>query len=154
VHYTDAGTVSRHYRRRPPLDGVAAGLAATAAMSGVLVAAAAAGMMRDQPPVLIARKFLPNLPEPLLQASSWVAHFGYGAAGGVLHHVVQRSRPSVAKGAAYGLALWAASYEGWVPVAGVLPPAHADDRRRVATMVTAHLVYGAVLGALARRPRR
>ncbi|MDQ1512606.1 MAG: hypothetical protein QOC59_448 [Microbacteriaceae bacterium] len=122
-------------------------------MSVVLVAAAAAGLMRDQPPVLIVRKFLPNLPEPLVQAASWTAHFGYGVAGGVLHDVLLRARPTPANGVAFALALWAASYEGWVPVAGVLPPAHADDRRRVATMIAAHVVYGATLGALTGRRR-
>jgi hypothetical protein len=125
---------------------------ATGAMSGVLLAAAAAEVMREQPPVLIVRKFLPNLQEPLVQAASWAAHFAYGAAGGALHHAVLL-RSSPAAGAGYGLLLYAGSYEGWVPVAGILPPAHADDRRRVAVMVAAHLVYGAVLGARRSRGR-
>ena len=53
-------------------------------------------------------------------------------------------------GATYGFLVWAAGYEGWVPMLGILPPAHRDRRSRVATMMLAHLVYGSVLGRLLR----
>jgi hypothetical protein len=43
------------------------------------------------------------------------------------------------------------SYEGWVPAAGIMPPAHRDRPSRSATMVVAHAVYGAVLGLWTRR---
>lgn len=60
---------------------------------------------------------------------------------------------NAATGAAFGLAVWAAGYEGWVPAMGVLPPAHRDKRSRALTMLAAHLVYGAVLGVASRRAR-
>jgi hypothetical protein len=41
-----------------------------------------------------------------------------------------------------------------VPLLGALPPAHLDDRRRQASMVAAHVVYGLVLGAVTARRRR
>ncbi|MDH2445442.1 hypothetical protein QDR37_15960 [Amnibacterium sp. CER49] len=140
----------RDDRPAPLPSGAAAGLAATLAMSGLLVAAKALGALPKQPPVLLVKKVLPNLPEAVAQPLSWAAHLGYGAVGGALLPVLLR-RVTPARGLAYGLAIYAASYEGWVPVAGVLPPAHADDRRRVATMLAAHVVYGAVLGRLLRR---
>jgi hypothetical protein len=136
----------------PPLAGVAAGVAATLAMSGLLVAAKALGALPKQPPVLIVEKVLPNLPEAVAQPLSWAAHLGYGAVGGAVLPVLLR-RVTPVRGLAYGLLIYLGSYEGWVPVAGVLPPAHADDRRRVVTMLAAHVVYGAVLGRLLARRR-
>jgi len=56
-------------------------------------------------------------------------------------------------GAAYGLAVWFASYEGWVPKLGALPHAHRDRWDRQAMMIGAHVAFGAVLGAIAARPR-
>lgn len=44
---------------------------------------------------------------------------------------------------------WLVNYGGWIPVLGILPPPHRDRTDRQATMIVAHLVYGAVLGALA-----
>jgi hypothetical protein len=53
-----------------------------------------------------------------------------------------------------GLAVWAVSYQGWIPALGILPKASEDRPARPAVMVTAHVVYGAVLGALEERLRR
>jgi hypothetical protein len=50
--------------------------------------------------------------------------------------------------------VWLAGYEGWLPMMGILPPAHRDDRGRVGTMVAAHLVFGAALGFVLRRRAR
>ena len=56
---------------------------------------------------------------------------------------------------AFGLGVWAVSYLGWIPALGLLPPPYRDNPRRAWTTLTAHLVYGAVLGAgLSRRERR
>ena len=53
-----------------------------------------------------------------------------------------------------GLSVWAVSYQGWVPALGILPKASEDRPARPAVMVAAHVVYGAVLGALEQRLRR
>jgi hypothetical protein len=55
---------------------------------------------------------------------------------------------------AVGEAVYAVSYAGWVPAFGALPAADRDRRPRQLAMATAHLVYGAVLGALDDRWRR
>jgi len=134
------------------LRGVAAGLVATVAMSTFMVAAERAGMMPGLPPRRIVDRFAPGLGEPAADVATVVSHAGYGAvAGAAFGSVAAGRRWVVPAGTAFGVLLWASGYEGWVPLANVLPPAHRDHRGRVITMVSAHLVYGSVLGALLRR---
>jgi uncharacterized membrane protein YagU involved in acid resistance len=57
----------------------------------------------------------------------------------------------VGTGALYGLALWLVSYQGWIPALGLLPPPEQDAQGRTMAMIAAHLVYGAMLGWMARR---
>jgi hypothetical protein len=40
------------------------------------------------------------------------------------------------------------SYAGWIPTLGILPEPSRDRKDRVASMVTAHLVYGVTLDRL------
>lgn len=136
-----------------PVRGGVGGVTATVAMSAVMLCAERLGMMTGQPPRLIIDRFAPGLNDSLATAAAALFHCMYGAAAGALYAAVTPAdRVSARWGAGYGLLLWAAGYEGWVPIAGVLPPAHRDDRRRVITMISAHLVYGYVLGRqLARR---
>jgi hypothetical protein len=56
-----------------------------------------------------------------------------------------RSRAGLA-GAVFGSMVWAASYMGWVPALGIMPPAHRDRPDRPWSMLTAHWIYGATLG--------
>jgi hypothetical protein len=65
-------------------------------------------------------------------------HFGYGTAMGMLYGAAfQRALPGGAGGASYGLGVWAASYLGWLPAAGVLPPATRMHRGRNVLMSVA-----------------
>ena len=50
-------------------------------------------------------------------------------------------------GSMAGVAVWAASYFGWIPAMGVLSPAHRHPPARNALMIAAHLVWGAVTAA-------
>ncbi len=54
--------------------------------------------------------------------------------------------PPALAGAGFGLAVWAGSYLGWLPAAGILRPATEHPPRRVALMIAAHLVWGASAG--------
>ncbi len=137
---------------RDVVTGAATGLVATLAMSGVLVLAARRGLLKEPPPRAIVRTALPGLSEEAVDLGAIVAHLGYGSAAGVLHRAL--GAPGPAGSVLYGLGLYTASYEGWVPVLGALPPAHLDDRARQASMIAGHVVYGAVLGVLAARRRR
>lgn len=106
--------------------------------------------------------------EPEQRAATIAGHFAYGAACGALYGAVGERLPGrpAAKGAAFGLAVWAGSYLGWVPAVGLLPPATREPRERVALMIAAHVVFGAATGLLfdalahradgrrAARPRR
>ncbi|MCU1474096.1 DUF6789 family protein [Amnibacterium sp.] len=138
---------------RNAVAGAVAGTVATAAMSAVLAVAARRGLLQEPPPRAIVRTALPGLSREAVNATAVVAHLGYGAAAGALHRAVLGG-PGPAASVLYALALWAGSYQGWVPLLGALPPAHLDDRRRQASMIAAHVVYGLVLGAVTARRRR
>jgi hypothetical protein len=139
---------------RNAVAGAVAGVVATVAMSGVLAVAAKRGLLQEPPPRAIVRTALPGLSREAVDATAVVAHLGYGAAAGAAHRALLRG-PGPAASVLYGLALWAGSYQVWVPLLGALPPAHLDDRRRQGSMIAAHVVYGGVLGLLAaRRARR
>ena len=58
------------------------------------------------------------------------------------------SAPPAAKGVAWGLAVWAGSYAGWLPAAGILPPPHRRPMRRNVNIILAHVAWGALLGLL------
>ena len=54
----------------------------------------------------------------------------------------------VGNGVAYGLAVWAGSYLGWLAAVGVLPPATHEPAGKNAVMIAAHVVWGATLSLL------
>jgi uncharacterized membrane protein YagU involved in acid resistance len=84
----------------------------------------------------------PALSETAALDTTTAAHFAYGAATGAL---LGAANPKVgpAEGALAGVAVWAASYLGWIPGVGILKPATDHPRRRNALMIGAHLVWGA-----------
>lgn len=131
--------------------GTVTGLAATAAMSVVFVVADRTGAVDQPPPRSIIDHFLPFVPAKPSNRLAVATHFAYGAAGGAAFEALTARQVRLWRrlltGAAFGMTVWLAGYEGWVPAMGVLPPAHRDDRGRVATEIAAHLVYGLGLGA-------
>ena len=86
---------------------------------------------------------------------SLLSHFSYGAAAGVIYAALARniSPPPLPAGIAFGLGVWAISYLGLLPAAGILRPATKHPPRRNALMLTAHVVWGSVLGLLVDRCR-
>lgn len=89
-----------------------------------------------------------HLDEGGRQAATWASHFGYGAACGALYGALAAGRdaPPLAAGVGFGLAVWAGSYLGWLPAAGILRPATEHPPRRTALMIAAHVVWGATTG--------
>jgi uncharacterized membrane protein YagU involved in acid resistance len=76
------------------------------------------------------------------------AHFLYGAAAGAMIAALNPD-PSKRTGAAAGVAVWLASYMGWIPMAGTLEPATRHPARRNLLMIAVHLVWGtATAGAI------
>jgi len=137
--------------------GAAAGTVATAAMSALMLAAGRAGLMGRQPPEAIVRRAgeLAAV-EPrgrVADALATVAHLAFGAGTGTAYALLPPSRRPVARGVAVATGVWAVSYAGWVPALGALPRADRDRPPRQAAMLAAHVVYGAVLGALDDRWR-
>ncbi len=136
--------------------GALSGLAGTAAMSVPLLVASRREVIPETPPRSIARTALSKSGlspgKTFTDVAGTVAHFGFGAACGIAMTALWRQSPSrtvppVLFGVSAGLAVWAVSYQGWVPALGALPPATRDVPRRQATMVLSHVVFGAVVGA-------
>lgn len=138
---------------RRGFQGAIGGLVATAVMSAAIAVSDWLGVMNRLPPRMIVEKILPGLPADETNAVAAIAHISYGAGAGAGYGALVRPASRNARtGILYGLVVWALSYEGWLPLLGVLPPAHRDKRGRALTMLLAHVVYGGVLG-LATRPR-
>lgn len=139
--------------------GALAGLAATAPMS------LAMKLMHEQlpeheqyplPPRAVTMEIAEEagvkqeLDEPEREGLTWAAHFAYGAACGAAYAPLARRSglPPALSGAAFGVAVWAGSYLGWLPAAGILRPATEHPPRRNALMITAHVVWGVAAGVL------
>ena len=142
------------------VQGAVAGGLATLPMSGVMLAAGKAGLMGQQPPERITEAALDAVgveqpSEAVEQTATAAAHLGYGLAMGAAFALLQQqlrpSTPPVLNGIGFGLALWALSYAGWVPALGIMPGPEHDRPGRPESMVAAHVVYGAALGALVGR---
>ena len=141
-----------------------AGLLATLPMTATMGALFRALPRRERdplPPRQITSRVLERIageaaPEDVEVPATWISHFAYGAGAGLAFGLLpdERSLPPVAKGVAFGLAVWSGSYLGWLPAVGLMPPATRHPPGRVALMIAAHVVWGAALGALAGGPRR
>lgn len=80
------------------------------------------------------------------------AHFAYGAACGALVAAMNPD-PKKRTGAAAGVAIWVASYMGWIPAVGTLEPATKHPARRNLLMIGVHIVWGAATAAAMRELR-
>jgi len=139
-------------------------------MSALMVAwQLISGGGRLAPAVVVERAFdalgsRPSQPGARV-ATQIAAHFAFGAGAGAAYAVATRALlrvapgaqqvPEAARGAAYGLGVWAVSYGLGIPALGLLPSPALDRPGRQRRLVAAHLVYGATLGLTARaRPVR
>jgi uncharacterized membrane protein YagU involved in acid resistance len=87
-----------------------------------------------------------------VEDATLAAHFGFGAVMGAILALF-RPRLGLSDGAAAGAAIWAGSYLGAFPVAGVLSSAARHPLRRNALMIGVHLVWGAVTAVTLRELR-
>lgn len=138
--------------------GAAAGLVATCTMSAVLVVARATGWLGEPPPRKLTRRVLDRIGirarGKKLDVATLVAHAGYGVGTGILYAMIPGRRAPVMRGTAFGLGVWAASYMGWIPAVGLMARPKNDRPGRPTSMILAHLVFGATLGAVDRAVRR
>jgi len=95
-----------------------------------------------------------HLDEEEREAATWASHFAYGAACGALYGALSGERVDghpVLAGVGFGVAVWAGSYLGWLPAAGIIRPATEHPPRRTALMIAAHVVWGATTGVAVER---
>jgi hypothetical protein len=136
------------------LRGAAAGAVASGVMGLVFLGARRAGLVSTVAPERITEDALDavgvDASESAENAGSAASHIAYGAAGGALYALLTRHVPvrPVLGGVAFAGAVMVASYEGWVPAVGALPPLHDQTRGGRWTLIAGHAVYGAVLGRL------
>lgn len=144
-------------RTRAAVAGALAGCAATGPMTiamSRLYRRLPAGERHALPPRLLTERILaPDgaaeaLPAAVRADVTLLAHYGYGALAGALYPAAARALglTPLAGGAAYGVAVWGASYLGWIPAVGLLTPATRHAARRNALMIAAHVVWGAATG--------
>lgn len=129
--------------------GAIAGIAGTVAMTAAMNRLHRHLPPADRfplPPREITERLVGAMNEEAIQDAALAAHHGYGAAGGA---VLAALRPTMTAGfgSKAGVAVWAASYFGWIPATGVLAPAHRHPPARNGLMIAAHLVWGAITAA-------
>ncbi len=95
-----------------------------------------------------------HMNKPQKVAVALVAHFGYGAAMGMLYTLFMqkgtlRPFPFLLKGNVFGLVVWGASYLGVLPAMNMPSTAPKETPHRNLLMIGAHLVWGTVLGLTA-----
>jgi hypothetical protein len=122
--------------------GALAGFSATLPMTFVM-AKLHDGLPRSERYPLPPREISQSLPWAGLEpaAAALLYHFLFGAAAGGLYPMLP-GRGNPATGMVYGVAVWAASYLGWIPAASVLRAATAHPRGRNMMMVVSHIVWG------------
>lgn len=134
--------------------GALAGAVATAPMTVVMLAGRRA--LGTQPPKRVVERAEEALdarpPEPVTDLLATAGHVGMGMTIGAVYGLLPKGGSSAL---ALCAAVYAASYQGWVPAAGILPPASDDKPDRPAVMIAAHAVFALVMAATERRlPRR
>ena len=95
-----------------------------------------------------------HLNEPQRLSLTLASHFAYGATAGALYASLEARQgrlPPAVCGAAFGLAVWSGSYLGLLPALGILRPATEHPAPRNALMISAHLLWGSVTGAVLER---
>jgi len=144
---------------RNVLAGAAAGVAATVPMTMVMETLHErlhGEVPRPLPPREIAEGLAVkfgvhrDLSERDMQNLTLALHVGYAALTGAVFSTMapRRAGAGAAVGALFGLGVWATSYLGWLPVAGVRQPINYDPVARTGLMIAAHLAWGAAAGII------
>jgi hypothetical protein len=144
------------------IKGVIGGLIATVPMTLVmnyLYRRLPAAEKRRLPPGEVAERStrlagVDDIASDQLEVLSYLEHFSYGAMTGGLYGAFERpEHASAARGAAFGLLVWAGSYFGWMRLFPSLDSASHQTPRRHRLLLISHLVWGAALGSLQRKRR-
>jgi hypothetical protein len=134
------------------------GLAAAMAMTGMRTVTSNAGLVDKTPPVAIVERHAPRVAGRLKQghreALTELAHWGYGAAGGVVFGLLPaKLRTHPATGPVYGLAIWLGFETAIAPLLGVHEVRRGPVLGRVVVALD-HLLYGVLVAdRLAPEPK-
>jgi hypothetical protein len=133
------------------------GAVAAMAMTGMRTFTVHVGLVEEPPPQAIfrqkARGLMRMVPRRKRRAAQELAHWGYGAAGGVAFVLLPddlRRQPWA--GPVYGLATWAGFEAVLAPALG-LSQAHEPRLAERLALAGDHLLYGLVLSEGRRRPQ-
>jgi hypothetical protein len=112
-------------------------------------------------PIILGTGSKLGLTQKLDRSGKWAAmgfvHFAYGGLTGALlplfpsldlhktHHLVS----SLARGALFGMAVWAGSYLGWLPATGLFKTWREETSSRMALMAFSTMVWGWVTEVVA-----
>jgi len=132
--------------------GAAGGAVAAMAMTGLRQATTGLGIVKRTPPEAAVETAVPDvlasLPPERQQVAIELAHWAYGAAGGVVYAFLpDRLRCSVLIGLAYGAGSWAVFEAVVAPRIG---QKREGGRQQDLALLADHLLYGGVLARLAR----
>ena len=142
--------------------GAVAGLVATVPMTAVMAGVRRLLPLSEQqtlPPRQVTDRAVDmiglsdDMSEGEKQLATTATHLGFGATAGAGYGLLapHLPLPPVVGGVAYGLAVWAGSYLGWLPALRLHKRPAAEPVRRHATMILSHVVWGTVLGLLTDR---
>jgi hypothetical protein len=133
------------------------GAVAAMAMTGMRAFTVDMGIVEETPPEAIlkkkARGLIRRVPRGRRRATVELAHWGYGAAGGVVFRLLPSGlRRRDWAGPAYGLLVWLGFEAGIAPVLGLSQARQLRLAERGA-LAADHLLYGLVLSEIRKRPQ-
>jgi hypothetical protein len=133
------------------------GAIAAMAMSGMRELTGDLGLVEQPPPPAIikqkAASLLRRVPRRRRRSAIELAHWGYGAAGGVQFALLPESvRRQPWAGPVYGLVLWLGFEAVLAPALGLKQAGKPRPAERLA-LAADHLLYGLVLSEIRRRPQ-
>lgn len=132
------------------------GVVAAMSMSGLRMFAGRLGLLERTPPEMIVGEHAPatirDLSQSNLEATIIALHWAYGAGGGAAFGMLPEAmRRRAWAGPIYGVVLWIGFEAVIAPLLG-LHEQHSLKQRAV--LMADHLLYGAVLSELRRRPQQ
>ncbi len=138
--------------------GALAGMAATGAMSALMLGAGRLGLIDRQPPEEITQQVTDRTGTQVrgvaLRIAASVAHLVFGATGGMVFASLLRLAGPVGSpvrlAVTYGLSIWLVSYRHALPAWGLVRSDREAGVTRDVVMLIAHVIYGLVLGGLLR----
>ena len=134
------------------------GVVAAMCMSGVRSLTVRLGLLKRTPPEMVVDEYaggmLDRIPENRREAAVELLHWAYGAVGGAAFGVLpDRVRLLPWAGPVYGAVMWLGFETVVSPVLGLGRQRRSRTGMERVALTADHLLYGAVLAELRRRPQ-